>query len=91
MSLTDNTSGVEEPKTSTSTATALNEQHVTYNDDPAKLAKLDPNITVVRKNGATYISPRVVDPSWIELKVGVLLPFHQQGNAWTRELTLRYA
>lgn len=44
---------------------------------------------VRQSNGATYISPRIVDPSWVELKIGVLLPFHQQGNYWTKELTLR--
>ncbi|KAI9313077.1 periplasmic binding protein-like I [Dichotomocladium elegans] len=44
---------------------------------------------IVREaNGSTYLAPRNVQPDWVELKVGVLLPFHQQGNNYTKELTV---
>jgi hypothetical protein len=45
---------------------------------------------VARKKGTTFINPSVQDQSLIELKVGVLLPFHQSNNEWTRVMTMRY-
>ena len=45
--------------------------------------------SVGRKNGATFIRPATIDPSLVELKVGVLLPFHQSNNGWTRVMTMR--
>ncbi|KAI7879784.1 periplasmic binding protein-like I [Lichtheimia hyalospora FSU 10163] len=41
-----------------------------------------------KENGSRYIYPNTIQPGWTELKVGVLMPFHQQGNNYTRELTL---
>ena len=40
-------------------------------------------------NGSTYITPRFINETWTELKVGVLLPFHQKADPWTHRLTLR--
>ncbi|KAI9272945.1 periplasmic binding protein-like I [Phascolomyces articulosus] len=40
------------------------------------------------ENGSTYITPRVINETWTELKVGVLLPFHQKADPWTERLTL---
>lgn len=47
--------------------------------------------TVRHTDGATFLEPLALkaNPSLTELKVGVLLPFHQQNNNWTKELTLR--
>jgi hypothetical protein len=46
---------------------------------------------VERKKGTTFINPSgIQDQSLIELKVGVLLPFHQNNNEWTRVMTMRY-
>ena len=45
--------------------------------------------SVLRYNGSTYVSPRSVPPQRIELKIGILAPFHQQNDNYTRELTLR--
>lgn len=47
--------------------------------------------TVSRTRGTTFISPYNKDASQIELKVGVLLPFHQNNNGWTRVMTMRYS
>ncbi|KAI8097085.1 periplasmic binding protein-like I [Halteromyces radiatus] len=43
--------------------------------------------TLTRKNGTAYISP-VQTEGLTELKIGVLLPFHQQDNNWTKTITL---
>lgn len=46
---------------------------------------------VSRRRETTFISPyNRDDKSLIELKVGVLLPFHQNNNGWTRVMTMRY-
>lgn len=45
---------------------------------------------VARRKGATFINPASRNDSLIELKVGVLLPFHQNNNGWTRVMTMRY-
>ncbi|KAI8376579.1 uncharacterized protein BYT42DRAFT_534211 [Radiomyces spectabilis] len=47
------------------------------------------NITfsIHHKNSTTYISPQNVG-NLTELKVGVLLPFHQHDNNWTKIITL---
>lgn len=50
----------------------------------------DYTFSVARKKGTTFIYPVVNDTSLIELKVGVLLPFHQNNNGWTRVMTMRY-
>ncbi|KAI7858643.1 periplasmic binding protein-like I [Circinella umbellata] len=44
--------------------------------------------SVLRYNGSTYVSPRSVPPQRVELKIGILAPFHQQNDNYTRELTL---
>lgn len=46
--------------------------------------------TVSRKRGTTFISPFNKNETQVELKVGVLLPFHQNNNGWTRVMTMRY-
>jgi hypothetical protein len=46
--------------------------------------------SVTRKKGTTFINPSFKDDSLIELKVGVLLPFHQNNNNRTRIMTMRY-
>lgn len=46
--------------------------------------------SVARKKGTTFINPVVKDSSLVELKIGVLLPFHQNNNGWTRVMTMRY-
>ncbi|ORX61729.1 periplasmic binding protein-like I [Hesseltinella vesiculosa] len=43
--------------------------------------------TVARKNGTAYISP-LNTAGLVELKIGVLLPFHQHDNEWTKMVTL---
>lgn len=48
----------------------------------------DYSFVMRKENGSTYIYPNNIQPGWTELKVGVLMPFHQQGNNYTRELTL---
>lgn len=45
--------------------------------------------SVSRKGETTFIRPTFHDPNLIELKVGVLLPFHQNNNNWTRIMTMR--
>lgn len=56
---------------------------------PATPSIMEDYSFVMRKeNGSTYIYPNNIQPGWTELKVGVLMPFHQQGNNYTRELTL---
>lgn len=46
---------------------------------------------VTRKRGSTFISPGLLDQSsLIEIKVGVLLPFHQSNDGWTKMMTMRY-
>lgn len=44
---------------------------------------------VEHKNGSTVISPREPGER-VELKIGILLPFHQTSDNVTRELTIRY-
>jgi hypothetical protein len=46
---------------------------------------------VARKKGTTFINPIFGNNSLVELKVGVLLPFHQSNNGWTRVMTMRYS
>lgn len=46
--------------------------------------------SVTRRKGTTFISPSLKDESLIELKVGVLLPFHQNDNNRTKIMTMRY-
>ncbi|ORE16964.1 periplasmic binding protein-like I [Rhizopus microsporus] len=44
---------------------------------------------VTRKRGSTFISPGLLDQSsLIEIKVGVLLPFHQSNDGWTKMMTM---
>ncbi|EPB88722.1 hypothetical protein HMPREF1544_04481 [Mucor circinelloides 1006PhL] len=43
---------------------------------------------VARKKGTTFINPSARNDSLVELKVGVLLPFHQNNNGWTRVMTM---
>ncbi|ORZ15702.1 periplasmic binding protein-like I [Absidia repens] len=43
--------------------------------------------TLTRKNGTAFISP-LETTGLTELKVGVLLPFHQKDNEWTKTITL---
>ncbi|KAI8373243.1 uncharacterized protein BYT42DRAFT_536616 [Radiomyces spectabilis] len=40
------------------------------------------------KDGLVYLSPRDVHQNLVELKIGVLLPFHQADNNSTKEYTL---
>ncbi|KAI9497750.1 periplasmic binding protein-like I [Zychaea mexicana] len=49
---------------------------------------IDSPFDIRHDNGSTYITPRVVNSSWTELKIGVLLPFHQNSDPWTQRLTL---
>ncbi|ORY93043.1 periplasmic binding protein-like I [Syncephalastrum racemosum] len=44
--------------------------------------------TVSRQNGSTYLRPRYPPPNAVEIRVGVLLPYHQNFSAYTTELTL---
>ncbi|KAI9496049.1 periplasmic binding protein-like I [Zychaea mexicana] len=44
--------------------------------------------SVTRYNGSTYVSPRFKQKQRVELKIGILLPFHQKNDNYTRELTL---
>jgi hypothetical protein len=44
---------------------------------------------VARKKGTTFINPSIKNNSLVELKVGVLLPLHQNNNGWTRVMTMR--
>ncbi|KAI8989372.1 periplasmic binding protein-like I [Pilobolus umbonatus] len=44
--------------------------------------------SVTRTKGTTIISPAYIPEHLIELKVGVLLPFHQNNNGWTRIMTI---
>lgn len=44
---------------------------------------------VVRGNETAWLSPKEPRPGLVEIKVGVLLPFHQTDSNWTRQLTLR--
>lgn len=46
--------------------------------------------SVTKKKDTTFIRPTLQDQSLIELKVGVLLPFNQNNNEWTRVMTMRY-
>lgn len=46
--------------------------------------------SVHRSKGTTFIHPAVRNDSLVELKVGVLLPFHQSGNNKTKVMTMRY-
>ncbi|CEP13767.1 hypothetical protein [Parasitella parasitica] len=43
---------------------------------------------VSRRRGSTFIYPSERDKSLVELRVGVLLPFHQNNDPWTRTVTL---
>ncbi|KAI8343028.1 periplasmic binding protein-like I [Chlamydoabsidia padenii] len=43
--------------------------------------------TLTRKNGTAFISPLETNGR-TELKIGVLLPFHQNDNEWTKMITL---
>lgn len=48
--------------------------------------------SVARRQGTTFINPvynNNNNSSLVELKVGVLLPFHQNNNGWTRVMTMR--
>ncbi|CAO3612776.1 unnamed protein product [Cunninghamella blakesleeana] len=45
------------------------------------------NFTVTRKNGTVYISPLNTE-GLVELKIGVLLPIHQQDSNYTQVITL---
>ncbi|KAI9486341.1 MAG: periplasmic binding protein-like I [Benjaminiella poitrasii] len=44
--------------------------------------------SVARRKGTTFISPVLNNDTLVELKVGVLLPFHQSNNGWTRIMTI---
>ncbi|KAI9251354.1 periplasmic binding protein-like I [Phascolomyces articulosus] len=44
--------------------------------------------SVFRYNGSTFISPRSPPPQRVELKIGILAPFHQKNDNYTRQLTL---
>lgn len=47
--------------------------------------------SVAKQRGSTFISPMTADNSTlIEIKVGVLLPFHQNNDNWTKIMTMRY-
>jgi hypothetical protein len=59
-----------------------NAQH-TYHDSANNFT-----FTLTRRNGTAYISP-LETTGRTELKVGVLLPFHQNDNDWTKIITLR--
>ncbi|KAI8147771.1 periplasmic binding protein-like I [Fennellomyces sp. T-0311] len=49
----------------------------------------DYEFSVSRRNGTTFISPRFPTMEQrVELKIGILLPYHQENSKWTRELTL---
>ncbi|KAI8640133.1 hypothetical protein BD408DRAFT_445423 [Parasitella parasitica] len=43
---------------------------------------------VSRKRGSTFIYPSERDESLVELKIGALLPFHQNNDPWTRTMTM---
>ncbi|KAI8979828.1 periplasmic binding protein-like I [Mycotypha africana] len=44
--------------------------------------------SVVRRKGSTFINPVIKNNSLTELKIGVLLPFHQNNDGWTRVMTM---
>lgn len=45
--------------------------------------------SIRKRKSTTFVYPAVKNDSLVELKVGVLLPFHQNGNNKTKIMTMR--
>ncbi|KAI7907044.1 periplasmic binding protein-like I [Cokeromyces recurvatus] len=70
--------------------TAILNNIETHDFDPFPIYDKFNNYTfsVSRQKGTTFISPVINNQSLVELKLGVLLPFHQNNNGWTRVMTI---
>ncbi|KAI7850018.1 periplasmic binding protein-like I [Circinella umbellata] len=77
------------PTTKTTTTTSDN-YNTTIHNTPIhnSTALSDYPFNVRHVNGSTYFTPRIINETWTELKIGVLLPFHQKSDPWTQRLTL---